>query len=572
MSTRSRPLPTPARYGRASTSAYDAMHQIPGTPPPVPPKSLHSSPTTPLSRSESLRRLADEVMGRSSPSPQHLRRSNSALEKRPLPTPPQPLRSVKNLEMDRERYSVYKDTSPKTGSIVIATPPSDHSKIRGRPLPSPSVRELDRWSEPSYNSPSPRGPRKPEGGAREFLAKQPVEAASPTRDHHSERGINLQHSDRYRPSSSQSRSDILSEQSNKKAGPFTSPQIRSSAHSPATPYCRSPLRTVRPIATSDSVFNDSDKQTGTPARASDAMAKHNAMHTDSARIPQRANASLQESSRISQSQSTPSSSNQLIRPPAPGTLAEPPRPETPTRTRTKEGMVPRIARTPSPVRSMRPYNMSPAVPGGPPVPLILIDGEEMTEAMMNPNQPDDATISFDDSMTPIAQQASLFEAPPMSDDLDSAPSSHQSTSVQCHKCQRGIHGATVRAMDTTWHARCFTCTHCSARLEHVSFYEHNGKPYCHLDYHELFARRCYYCQTPIVDERFVTVDDACLGQRSYHELHFFCAGCGDPFLDPKEPGSPLPDTTDNESLSEYGGRSFYVHGAHPYCEQVRFEY
>ncbi|WFC97448.1 hypothetical protein MYAM1_000162 [Malassezia yamatoensis] len=572
MSTRSRPLPTPARHGRASTSAYDVIHQDHGTPPPVPPKSLHSSPTTPLSRSESLRRLADEVMGRDSPSPQYLRRSNSSLEKRPLPTPPQPLRSVQNLEMDRERYSAYKDMGPKTGSIVRATPPPDHSRVRSRPLPSPSVRELDRWSEPSYNSPSPRGPRRPESGARESLAKQLSEAASPTRNHDFEQKTKSQHSDLDRHSSSQSRSDILSEQSNKKAGPFTSPKIQSKAHSPANPYCRSPLRTVRPIATSDGVFNDPDKQTAPTGTASDAMAKQNAKHTNSARIPQRTNPSMQESSKLSHSENNLSSSNQLIRPPAPGTLAEPPRPETPTRTRTKEGMIPRIARTPSPVRCMRPYNMSPAVPGGPPVPLILIDGEEMTEAMMNPNQPDDATISFDDSTMPIAQQASLFEVPPTSHDLESATSSHQSISVQCHKCERGIHGATVRAMDTTWHARCFTCTRCSARLEHVSFYEHNGKPYCHLDYQELFARRCYYCQTPIVDERFVTVDDACLGQRSYHELHFFCAGCGDPFLDPKEPGSPLPDTTDNESLSEYGGRSFYVHGAHPYCEQVRCEY
>ena len=29
------------------------------------------------------------------------------------------------------------------------------------------------------------------------------------------------------------------------------------------------------------------------------------------------------------------------------------------------------------------------------------------------------------------------------------------------------------------------CTVCKELLEHVSSYEHNGRPYCHLDYHEV---------------------------------------------------------------------------------------
>jgi hypothetical protein len=47
--------------------------------------------------------------------------------------------------------------------------------------------------------------------------------------------------------------------------------------------------------------------------------------------------------------------------------------------------------------------------------------------------------------------------------------------------------------------------------------------YCHLDWHELFAPRCYTCKTTIIGEHVLA-----LGRR-YHNGHFFCAECGDPF-------------------------------------------
>ena len=55
---------------------------------------------------------------------------------------------------------------------------------------------------------------------------------------------------------------------------------------------------------------------------------------------------------------------------------------------------------------------------------------------------------------------------------------------------------------------------------------------------QLFTTRCYTCKTPIVDERFFTINDPSLGTpRYYHELHFFCSECGDPFLDPHRSSS-----------------------------------
>jgi paxillin len=70
-----------------------------------------------------------------------------------------------------------------------------------------------------------------------------------------------------------------------------------------------------------------------------------------------------------------------------------------------------------------------------------------------------------------------------------------------------------------------------------------------------FAHRCHHCKTPIVDSRFVTLDDNILGQRYYHDLHFFCSECGDPFLDP----SHSPDAEETNA--------FVIHKGHPYCER-----
>ena len=113
------------------------------------------------------------------------------------------------------------------------------------------------------------------------------------------------------------------------------------------------------------------------------------------------------------------------------------------------------------------------------------------------------------------------------------------------------------------------CTQCNTLLEHVSSFAHEGRPYCHLDYHELFAPRCYHCKTSIADERFVTVTDPGLSGgsiRYYHELHFFCAECGDPFLHPSAssaaPKGQKPRLHENQE-NELG---YTVFRGHPYCE------
>ena len=55
----------------------------------------------------------------------------------------------------------------------------------------------------------------------------------------------------------------------------------------------------------------------------------------------------------------------------------------------------------------------------------------------------------------------------------------------CGGCNGPIIGRIVSAMGSRWHPQCFRCTVCEELLEHVSSYEHDGRPYCHLDYHEV---------------------------------------------------------------------------------------
>jgi hypothetical protein len=81
----------------------------------------------------------------------------------------------------------------------------------------------------------------------------------------------------------------------------------------------------------------------------------------------------------------------------------------------------------------------------------------------------------------------------------------------------------------------------------------------------MYAPRCHHCQTPIVDEQYITLDDDALGKRSYHEQHFFCAECGDPFLPPSRPGAG-PRTLAGDGAFEDEDVGFTVYRGYAYCE------
>lgn len=145
--------------------------------------------------------------------------------------------------------------------------------------------------------------------------------------------------------------------------------------------------------------------------------------------------------------------------------------------------------------------------------------------------------------------------------LAKTPATVPTSSVTCTACSLPISGRIVTASGSAatsqkarFHPECFTCYHCSTGLECVSFYPEPESArlercqaamphlhpedgeirswvesnqdlhfFCHLDYHELYSPRCHNCKTPI--EGAVVL---ALG-RHYHQDHFFCAECGDPF-------------------------------------------
>ncbi|WVR04102.1 hypothetical protein IAU60_001101 [Kwoniella sp. DSM 27419] len=179
------------------------------------------------------------------------------------------------------------------------------------------------------------------------------------------------------------------------------------------------------------------------------------------------------------------------------------------------------------------------------------------------------SVTFGNPATPSAEDRKTIPSAPLS--TNRTPDQriyHAGSAILCAGCNNPIIGRIVNAMNQRWHPQCFGCAECGELLEHVSSYEWEGKAYCHLDYHDKFAHRCHHCRTPIVETRFVTLNDPILGQRYYHELHFFCSECGDPFLDPSKSSAPGTETSRSTEEDDEGEtNAFVIHRGHPYCER-----
>lgn len=140
------------------------------------------------------------------------------------------------------------------------------------------------------------------------------------------------------------------------------------------------------------------------------------------------------------------------------------------------------------------------------------------------------------------------------------PAAGGRTRTLCHECGFPIEGrfVSLAGISERFHPACFSCYCCGTSLEAMEISpepesvrtarverihrreagedvpdeegataEEDGDErmrfYCHLDWHESFAPRCKHCKTPILGEHVVA-----LGEH-WHNGHFFCAECGDPF-------------------------------------------
>ncbi|KAE8316683.1 hypothetical protein BDV41DRAFT_94870 [Aspergillus transmontanensis] len=75
----------------------------------------------------------------------------------------------------------------------------------------------------------------------------------------------------------------------------------------------------------------------------------------------------------------------------------------------------------------------------------------------------------------------------------------------CHECGGALRGSYITALDRKYHIEHFTCSVCPTVFgAQDSYYEHEGKVYCHFHYSTQFAQRCHGCHTSIL-KQFVEI-------------------------------------------------------------------
>lgn len=160
----------------------------------------------------------------------------------------------------------------------------------------------------------------------------------------------------------------------------------------------------------------------------------------------------------------------------------------------------------------------PDLPSAPPIPVIKVPGDDASSlpsvSISTPESRTSASVPIileDLANAPSPTKRGLPRAPASSSSTSAStpnkspsivansPSGHNLSETSstksnlrsrggglvCGGCGEGIVGRIVSAMGVRWHPQCFRCCTCGEHLEHVSSYEHDGKPYCHLDYHEV---------------------------------------------------------------------------------------
>ncbi|GAA6019906.1 hypothetical protein JCM10207_003332 [Rhodosporidiobolus poonsookiae] len=109
-----------------------------------------------------------------------------------------------------------------------------------------------------------------------------------------------------------------------------------------------------------------------------------------------------------------------------------------------------------------------------------------------------------------------------------------------------------------------------------------GKVWCMVHYEERFSYVCHHCRTPIASADYLPITDPLLpphpssasapapaapATRYYHPLHFFCAGCGDTFLDPVAYERTLSPSASSTGAAGLEVKQYYARDGHPYCDE-----
>ncbi|KAL7746523.1 hypothetical protein RI367_008173 [Sorochytrium milnesiophthora] len=77
----------------------------------------------------------------------------------------------------------------------------------------------------------------------------------------------------------------------------------------------------------------------------------------------------------------------------------------------------------------------------------------------------------------------------------------RATAPTCYSCKKIILGPNITALGKAFHPEHFVCHKCEKSFEGGVFFEHEGKPFCELHYHELTGVRCERCLCIITGNR-----------------------------------------------------------------------
>ncbi|KAH8429675.1 GTPase-activating protein LRG1 [Aspergillus melleus] len=119
----------------------------------------------------------------------------------------------------------------------------------------------------------------------------------------------------------------------------------------------------------------------------------------------------------------------------------------------------------------------------------------------------------------------------------------------CHECGGALRGSYITALERKYHIEHFTCSVCPTVFgAQDSYYEHEGKVYCHFHYSTQFAQRCHGCHTAIL-KQFVEIFRNGQNQHWHPEcymIHKFWNVRLAPTGQPLEPVESEQDATDEE--------------------------
>jgi len=99
---------------------------------------------------------------------------------------------------------------------------------------------------------------------------------------------------------------------------------------------------------------------------------------------------------------------------------------------------------------------------------------------------------------------------------------HNAFSQRCAGCNQAIRGECINALGGQWHPEHFVCQVCQKSFGGGSFFEHGGKPYCEIHYHQQTGSLCAGCGKAVTGRVINALD------KKWHPEHFVCSFCMQP--------------------------------------------